>query len=329
MNPPRVGSIGRRRLARLRRVAGLLAAITGAAPALAVAGPPAEIFRDGFEAGDACDWSSAALPVVAEGEGPTQRTNDELADAIPVSRCATVEGAIGSILDDGGETADVDFYRIDAPGPFLLRWTLEPRTELDDFVPYADLDDDDLLPLRGALPEVDAGASTRQIWIPEAGSWYVYVSDQRNWNRITYTIVDPPVAENADYRLRLAVEPLVATTSGLFLTGDERSIAADGALSVHAVPTSCLQLNAETFAERHVPPSALDTRLVLVRPDGDGWATVADNDDLSDSVLDSVLSEVDTVPGPHVLIVDFVDSYVSPPALPADFALDLSADLCP
>lgn len=314
---------------RRRRIAALIAAFAWSLPWCAAAGVLDEVFLDDFESGDPCEWSLATLPVVEEGEMPSQRVNDELASAIPVSRCATVEGAIGSIQGGGGGNADFDFYRIDAPEPFLLRWTLEPRTELDDFVPYADLDDDDTLPLRGALPEVDDGSSTRQIWIPSAGSWYVYVSDQRNWDRFAYEIVDPPVTENVDYRLRFEVEPLVASSSGLFLFGDERSIPADGSLVVHSVPTSCLLLNAETFAERHAPPSPLDTRLVLVRPDGGGWVTVADNDDLSDSVLDSVLSEVDTDPSLHYLLVDFVDSYVSPPALPADFSLDLSVDLCP
>lgn len=321
MSAPRAGSSGRRPAERRRRVAGLVAVTAWSAPALVLAGAPSAIFLDGFEAGDACEWSAATLPVVAEGEMPTQRTNDELADAIPVSRCATVEGAIGSIQGGGGGSADFDFYRIDAAGPFLLRWTLEPRTELDDFVPYADLDDDEFLPIRGALPEVDSGASTRQIWIPFPGTWFVYVSDQRNWNRVNFTIVDPPVAENAEYRLRFEVERLAASSTGS-LDHDPRSIGADGAVSVHAILASCLQISAETWAERLLPTSSpLDTRLFIVRPLDGGWQTIAENDDLPGLVLDSALSEVDVSAGLHYVIVDFVDSYIAPPALPADFEL--------
>jgi len=284
------------------------------------------IFGDGFEGGDPCLWSAIEVAPLVEGEPIDSRLNDDLANATPIGRCSTVDGTIGSPIDGG---ADFDLYRFEAAVPFLLRLTLEDRDETSDFEPYADVDDDDTLPLRGVLPDLGPDSSGRQIWIPAAGSWYLFVGDARNWDRFLVEPVDPATAGGADgtYRLRLEVDELEAPSIFPELDHEALEIPSDGSLVAYGITTGC-QLTAETFAERLGSPSPLDTRLLLVRTDGDSPETIADNDDLSELTLDSRLENVGGVLGTYALIVDFVDSYDTAPALPAAFELSLALTLC-
>jgi len=309
----------------VQRAALALAAILRTPP---LAAGEATIHSDGFESGDPCEWSSVQRSTLLESEPIDTRLDDELASAVPIDRCSTVEGTVGSPI--AGQ-ADFDLYRFETAVPFLLRFTLEDRDAMSDFEPYADVDDDATLPLRGVLPVVapETDSSSRQVWIPAAGSWYLFVSDARNWDHILAEPVDPATAGGADatYLLRLEVDDLQAEPVFPDFDHEPLEIAADGAVVAFSFTTDC-QLSAETFAERLGSPSPLDTRLLLVRTDGEAPVTIADNDDLSVDDLDSRLDNVGGVSGTYALVVDFVDSYESAPVLPAPFQLSLGLTIC-
>lgn len=296
------------------------------------------LFLDDFETGDYCGWSqNPAPPAIGEGEGTGQGLNDFLEDAIAISRCATVDGVTGSPSSGAG---DYDFYSLTVDRPTLLRVTLAALGAESDFLPYLDVDDDDVYPPLGMAPYTAGASTTRQIWIPAAGTWYLFVSHADNWDRVFYDVVDPAPAGGAVSTYRLTVD--VDSFESAFAIDDVFSgleIGADGTLPAfrfYAGATDELQL-AEVTAERLASASPLDAKLYLVADPVTAPVTIAACDDqttggdcLNGSLLtvDPALAAVamnETVP--HLLLVDFFDAYDpdtgDPASLPATFDLEL------
>jgi hypothetical protein len=318
----------------MRRVVPLVSLLL----ALAVSGQAQEaLFLDDFEAGDYCGWSANPQPpTIAEGEGTGQGLNDFLEDAIAISRCATVDGVTGSPVAGAG---DYDFYALTLDRPTLLRVTLAALGAESDFVPYADIDDDAAWPPLGMSPLATGLSTTRQIWIPQAGDWYLFVSHADNWDRVVYGVVDPAPAGGADSTYRLTVD--VDSVLGSFAVAGsftDLEIGADGTLPAFrffAGATDELQL-AEVTAELLSPASPLDAKLYLVADPVTAPATIAVCDDQTadgDCVggafvtVDPALAQVPMAAVPHVLLVDFFDVYDPDTGdslpLPAPFDLDL------
>jgi hypothetical protein len=296
------------------------------------------LFLDDFDSGDFCGWSTNPTPpAISEGEGTGQGLNDFLGDAIAISRCATVDGVTGSPVAGVG---DYDFYSLAVDRPTLLRVTLAALGAESDFVPYVDVDDDEFFPPLGMSPPTAGASTTRQIWLPAAGNWYLFVSHADNWDRVFYDVVDPAPAGGADSTYRLTVD--VDSFAGSFAVAGQFAdleLGADGTLPAFrffAGATDELQL-AEVTAERLSPASPLDAKLYLVADPVTAPVTIAACDDqttggdcLTGSFewVDPALTAVamsDTAP--HLLLVDFFDVYDpstgDPVPLPASFDLEL------
>jgi len=295
------------------------------------------LFGDDFESGDYCAWSeNPEPPLVDEGEGAVQGLNDSLAQATVVSRCVRIDGTIGAVVADA---ADFDFFRLQVDRPTLLRLTLAARGGSSTFTPYADVDDDDAFPPLGISPYTAAASTSRQIWLPAAGAWYVFVSDAANWDRVAYLPIDSPSAGGAGdtYRLTLDVET-IAGSPVLAGTTEDLEISLDGAivaLRFAAGLTETLDL-AEVTAERLSPASNLDAKLFLVRDPTTAPVVVAACDDQFDGgdcatgdfvTVDPRLETVALDVAPYALLVDFFDVYDpatgDPMPLPASFDLEV------
>jgi hypothetical protein len=304
----------------LRALVPLLAATLAAAPARA----EEALFADGFEAGDLCPWSATGAAALAESE-----PNDVPAQADALGRCGAVEGTIGAV--QAGE-ADFDYFRLTLGGPALVRITLGERDGASDFVPYADVDDlAQQYPPLGLTPTA-AAATTRQLWLPAAGDWYLFVADERNWDRANAVPVETPAAGGASgtYRLEVAWQADAAQPLFFPLSAEPLEIGADGALvafRIGAGATPSLDL-VEVFAARLAEPSALDAKLYVVREAAAGRTTVAACDDQTDGGdcdtgidnVDPKLEAVELVADPYLVLVDFYDVE---DALPQPFELDL------
>lgn len=296
------------------------------------------IFLDDFDSGDYCGWSAnPAPPAIAEGEGTGQGLNDLLEDAIAISRCATVDGVTGSPAAGAG---DYDFYSLTVDRPTLLRVTLAALGGESDFLPYVDVDDDDVWPPLGMAPYTAGASTTRQIWIPDAGTWYLFVSHADNWDRVVYDVVDPAPAGGADSGYRLTVD-VDGFESGFAVAGalTGLELGADGTLPAFrfaAGATEELQV-AEVTAQRAPVLSPLDAKLYVVADPLTAPTTIATCDDQTSGgdclngsldTVDPALSAVDlSAPVPHLLLVDFFDLYDpgsgDPESLPANFDLEL------
>ena len=310
----------------------LLRTLLGVALVAAPASGEEPLFREDFEAGDLCAWSARpAEPATAESEPFDSRSNDDAADAEAVSRCAIVEGTIGSL---DGDFADFDYYKLSTPEPILLRVTLAERDGASDFEPYADLDDvDQVYPPLGLTP-VATASTTRQIFLPAAGDWYLFVADERNWDRDNGVEIVPGEAGGAGgtYRLTLEVVSIEAPALLFPLSDEPLAIPADGSLVIYRLASGLTETLdfAEVFAERLVSASPLDAKLFVVREEIGGRTVIAACDDQSnggdcDTGLDSLDPRLESIAlgaDPHLLIVDFYDVY-DPQPLPASFELDV------
>ena len=297
------------------------------------------LFLDDFESGDYCGWSqNPQPPTVDEGEGSGQGLNDFLEDATLISRCATVDGVTGAPESGVG---DYDFYALTLDRPTLLRVTLAALGAESDFAPYADVDDDEFYPPLGMTPFTASASTTRQFWVPAAGTWYLFVSHADNWDRVLYDVVDPALAGGADSTYRLTVD-VDSLEGGFAVAGSftDLEFVADGRLPAFhffAGATDELQL-AEVTAQRLTPASPLDAKLYLVSDPVVSPTTVAACDDQTTDpggdcvsggfvTTDPALTAVPLAAVPHVLLVDFFDLYDpfsgDPAELPATFDLEL------
>jgi hypothetical protein len=299
---------------------GLALLLAVSSPALAA---DERLHVDGFELGDTCGWTSTAPPpAVAEEVEP----NDVPGQAQPIGRCATVDGGIGPV--DSG--ADFDYFAVAVSEPTLLRLTLADRDGTSDFEPYLDVDDvAQAYPPLGITP-IATDSTTRQIWLPADGTWYLFVGDERNWDRASGQEVENPSigGDEVTWRLSLRVEPLEPVDVFFPPSGEPHEIPADGSLLVLRIdPAETTEIQTiEVFAQRLVPASPLDAKLHLVRRSAAGRTTVASSDDLSDEIVDPALPSEMLAGEALLAIVDFFDVYdeeAVPQSLPAPFELTL------